>query len=179
MSRARLRVPSCGASLQGFPATPYQERPALTQISTQLADDRGHRHSRGEQARLSAFRRQQAPGPAVRPRPCRAPSPHPWRGPREGRVPRAAWRGVAHGTPPESRLLLSPPPSVPSPEAQLRPLSASAAARLGTQGRSSGPRAGGRRRGQSTQQPDTARHSCLHSAAGLDQVIQVICPLGI
>ena len=88
-------------------------------------------------------------------------------------------RGVADGKTPESRLSFSPPLRVPSPEAQLRPLSASAAAKLGAQGRSLGPRAGGRRRGQSSQQPDAARQSCLHSAAGLDQVKRVICPLGI
>lgn len=54
----------------------------------------------------------------------------------------AAWRSIADGRTPESRLSFSPPLSVPPPEAQLRPLSASAAAKLGAQGRSLGPRAG-------------------------------------
>ena len=100
--------------------------------------------------------------PSTVPAPVRA-------GPRaEGDVPSyAAWRGVADGRTPESCLSFSPPLSVPPPEAQLRPLSASAAAKLGAQGRSWGPQAGvGGGAGARSSRAQPGSHVCIQLLVG-------------
>ena len=78
VSQAPLRCLCRGCRSGAFQPSPYQGRAPLTRISTQRAACRGRRAVQGEQARVSALHRQQAPGRAVGPQPCRAPSPHPW-----------------------------------------------------------------------------------------------------